>query len=201
MKADPKTARISSTITREDRKKKWGHHGAVIWFTGLSGSGKSTLALGLESKLQSQGMATCILDGDTLRKGLCADLGFSPKDRKENIRRTGEVAKLFAEAGFIVICALISPYRDDREKVRYSCLQDHISFIEVFIDASLDICEQRDPRGLYARARAGMIVDFTGIDSPYEVPEHPDLHLPTHQYSTLETLEELHHFVQKWIYS
>jgi adenylyl-sulfate kinase len=201
MKADPKAAQINSTITCEDRKKKWGHHGAVIWFTGLSGSGKSTLALGLEAQLHSQGIATCILDGDTLRNGLCSDLGFSSRDRKENIRRTGEVAKLFAGAGFIVIGALISPFREDRERVRHSCVRDHISFIEVFVDAPLEVCESRDPRGLYARARAGEIIDFTGIDSPYEIPEHPELRLLTNQCSSLETIEELHHFVQKWLHS
>jgi adenylyl-sulfate kinase len=186
---------ISSQITREAREKKLGHPGAVVWFTGFSGAGKSTLAVGLEAILHQQGIATCILDGDNLRHGLCSDLGFSAKDRTENIRRTGEVAKLFAEAGLVVLCALISPFRVDRERVRNLCKQDRIPFLEIFVDAPLAVCEERDPRGLYAKARRGEITDFTGIDSAYEAPEYPELHLLTNRCSSKEGLEQLYSFL------
>ena len=188
-----------STIDRETRKKQFGHPGAVLWFTGLSGSGKSTLATGLESLLHQQGMATFVLDGDNLRHGLCADLGFSLTDRSENIRRTGETAKLFAEAGLVVLCALISPFHTDRALVRASCARDGIPFVEIFVDASLTTCEKRDPRGLYAKARHGEIAEFTGITSPYEVPTTPDLHLSTDQRSSEEVLSELFAFVTEWL--
>lgn len=188
-----------STITRDMRRKELGHPAGVIWFTGLSGSGKSTLAMGLEVLLHQQNIATYVLDGDHLRHGLCSDLGFSDHDRRENMRRTGEVAKLFAEAGLVVLCALISPFSAEREHVRHSCLRDQISFIEVFVDTPLAVCERRDPRGLYAKARAGKMIDFTGIHSPYEAPTKPDLCLSTHHCSSNETLRELHDFVAKWL--
>jgi adenylyl-sulfate kinase len=189
------TSRQVSPVAHIDGAKKRSHPGAVIWFTGLSGSGKSTLAIGLKSRLQEEGIATSILDGDHLRQGLCRDLGFSAKDRTENIRRAGEVAKLFAESGIVVLCALISPFRTDRVGVRHLCLRANIPFMEIFVDAPLSICEARDPRGLYAKARRGEILDFTGIDSPYEIPEHPELHLLTNHYSREESLQQLHRFV------
>ena len=186
-----------STIDRAARKKQFGHPGAILWFTGLSGSGKSTLATGLETLLHEQEVATFLLDGDNLRHGLCADLGFSSKDRSENIRRTGETAKLFAEAGIVVLCALISPFQTDRALVKSSCARNGIPFLEIFVDAPLSVCEERDPRGLYAKARCGEISDFTGITSPYEAPKSPDLHLSTDQHSCEEVLAQLHTFVSK----
>lgn len=166
-----------STITRARREMQNGHSGAIIWFTGLSGSGKSTLAYAVEESLHLQGCQTIVLDGDNVRHGLCSDLGFSDKDRQENIRRIGEVAKLFMEAGVIVLAAFISPYRADRERVRAMVgLND---FLEVYCNASLEICEKRDLKGLYKKARAGEIAEFTGISSTYEIPKAPDIILNT----------------------
>ena len=166
-------------VSQEARAGHFGHEGAVIWLTGLSGSGKSTLAVALESLLFRRGIGTMILDGDNLRHGLCADLGFSMTDRAENIRRAGEVAKLMAESGLVVIGSLISPLRKERESVRASCHNAGLNFSEVYISASIVECEKRDPRGLYQKARKGEIQGFTGIDSPYEAPEKPDLILET----------------------
>ena len=166
-------------VSQEARAAHFGHEGAVIWLTGLSGSGKSTLAVALESLLFRRGIASTILDGDNLRHGLCADLGFSLQDRAENIRRAGEVAKLMAESGLVVISSLISPLRKERQAVRSACHATGVNFSEVFISAPLGECEKRDPRGLYRKARAGEIKGFTGIDSPYEEPERPDLILHT----------------------
>ena len=166
-------------VSQEARAAHFGHEGAVVWLTGLSGSGKSTLAVALESLLFRRGIASMILDGDNLRHGLCADLGFSLEDRAENIRRAGEVAKLMAESGLVVISSLISPLRKERQAVRSACHAAGVNFCEVFVDASLGECEKRDPRGLYRKARAGEIKGFTGIDSPYEQPERPDLILHT----------------------
>ena len=166
-------------VSQEARAAHFGHEGAVVWLTGLSGSGKSTLAVALESLLFRRGIASMILDGDNLRHGLCADLGFSLEDRAENIRRAGEVAKLMSESGLVVISSLISPLRKERQAVRSACHAAGVNFCEVFVDASLGECEKRDPRGLYRKARAGEIKGFTGIDSPYEPPERPDLILHT----------------------
>ncbi|MBX9578268.1 MAG: adenylyl-sulfate kinase [Chthoniobacterales bacterium] len=188
-----------STIDRDMRKKQFGHPGMVLWLTGLSGSGKSTVARGLEALLHHHGMATMMLDGDNLRHGLCGDLGFSLEDRSENIRRTGEVAKLVAEAGLIVICALISPFNADRERVKESCLRDGIIFKEIFVDAPLEICEARDPRGLYQKARRGEIDHFTGITSPYEIPTAADAHLLTETSSSEETIHRLYEMVIFWL--
>lgn len=168
-------------VSQEARASHFGHEGAVIWLTGLSGAGKSTLAVALESILFRRGIGSVILDGDNLRHGLCADLGFSLSDRAENIRRAGEVAKLMAEAGLVVIGSLISPLRKERAAVRASCHNAGLNFAEVYIKASVAQCEQRDPRGLYAMARKGEIKGFTGIDSPYEEPMQPDLVLETGQ--------------------
>lgn len=167
----------NATVTRARREAQNGHRGAIIWFTGLSGSGKSTLAHALEESLYQRGCRTFVLDGDNVRHGLCGDLGFSTKDREENIRRIGEMAKLFMEAGVIVLTAFISPYRADRERVRG--LVEHGDFLEIYCDSAIEICETRDVKGLYKKARAGQIRDFTGISSPYEIPDKPELTLNT----------------------
>jgi len=166
-----------ATVTRVRREAQNGHRGAIIWFTGLSGSGKSTLAHAVEETLHQQGCHTFVLDGDNVRHGLCGDLGFSSKDREENIRRIGEMAKLFMEAGMIVLTAFISPFRADRERVRGMVEQG--DFIEIYCDAPIEVCEARDVKGIYKKARAGLIPEFTGITSPYEVPQNPELTLNT----------------------
>ena len=164
-------------VTAEHRARQNGHAGCVVWLTGLSAAGKSTIATELERELFNQGRHAYVLDGDNMRHGLCSDLGFSPEDRKENIRRIGEVASLFADAGFICITAFISPYRSDRDLARRIAPEG--KFIEVYLNTPLEVCERRDPKGLYAKARAGAIKDFTGISAPYEKPSKPDLELCT----------------------
>jgi len=159
------------------RAARYGHQGAVVWLTGLSGAGKTTLAMALEKSLFQRGCVAYVLDGDNLRHGLNADLGFSPADRSENIRRVGEVAALFADAGAICIVALISPYRSDRARAREAAKKGR--FIEVHVAADLATCEQRDPRGLYRLARVGKIKEFTGIDAPYEAPQAPEIVVDT----------------------
>jgi len=176
--------RPEQVITSDMRARLNGHSGAVVWLTGLSGAGKSTLAAALELALFNQGKQVFVLDGDNLRRGLCSDLGFSPEDRKENVRRAGEVAKLFAEAGLVCIAAFISPYRSERALARRIAPEG--KFIEVYLNAPLAVCEQRDPKGLYARARAGQLKEFTGISAPYEPPERPDLEFRTDQLSVTE---------------
>lgn len=171
--------------TRSDLKKQ---KPVVLWFTGLSGAGKSTVAGALESQLASLGYHTYLLDGDNVRHGLCSDLGFSSQDRRENIRRIGELAKLMADAGLIVLSAFISPHRAERQMVRD--LLPHGEFIEVFVNAPLEVCEQRDPKGLYKKARAGEIPNFTGIDSEYEAPQQPEIDLPAGEMS-LDGLVEI----------
>lgn len=166
-----------ATVTRVRRETQNVHRGAIIWFTGLSGAGKSSLAHAVEETLHQRGCRTFVLDGDNVRHGLCGDLGFSAKDREENIRRIGEMAKLFMEAGVIVLTAFISPYRADRERVRG--MVEHGDFMEIYCDTPIEVCERRDVKGLYQRARAGLIADFTGISSPYESPENPELTLNT----------------------
>jgi len=166
-----------STVTRAARAHQRGHRSAILWFTGLSGAGKSTLANAVNSALFEQGLACYVLDGDNVRHGLCSDLGFSDADREENIRRIGEVAKLFLDAGVVVLTAFVSPFRSDRDRAR-SLVEDG-DFIEIHCAADLDICEQRDTKGLYAKARAGEIKEFTGISSPYEAPESPELRIDT----------------------
>lgn len=180
-----------SKVTQEDRAERLGHRGAVVWLTGLSGSGKSTLAVALETSLHRRGMASYVLDGDNLRHGLCSDLGFSAEDRNENIRRAGEIAKLMAEAGLIVITSLISPFAKERQRVREICQAAGTGFAEVYINAPLNLCEERDPRQLYKKARAGEIKGFTGIDSPYEPPVKPDLELKTGELSIEQSLDHL----------
>jgi len=165
-----------STINRQNLESLRGHKGMVLWFTGLSGSGKSTLANALNEALHSKKVSTYLLDGDNIRHGLCRDLGFSDKDREENIRRIGEVANLFMNAGIVTITAFVSPFRSDREKVRKIIGKD---FIEIFCAANIDICETRDTKGLYKKARLGEIKDFTGISSPYEIPKAPEIRVDT----------------------
>jgi bifunctional enzyme CysN/CysC len=182
-------------VTPAQRALRNGHGGCVLWLTGLSGSGKSTIATELERELFNLGKHPYILDGDNMRHGLCSDLAFSPDDRKENIRRVGEVAKLMADAGIICITAFISPYRSDRDLVRKIVPEGH--FIEAYIDAPIEICEQRDPKGLYARARAGEIKNFTGISAPYEAPDTPELHLRTDRLTVRESVAHLISFLQE----
>jgi len=162
-----------ATVTRKRREAQNGHKSATLWFTGLSGSGKSTLAHAVEEKLHQMGCSTFVLDGDNIRHGLCGDLTFSDEDRKENIRRIGNVAKLFLESGVIVLTAFISPFRSDRELVRN--MMPHGDFIEIFCRADISVCEERDVKGLYKKAREGSIKDFTGISSPYEEPVKPEI--------------------------
>ncbi len=166
-----------ATVTRARREAQNGHKSAILWFTGLSGAGKSTLAHAVEEHLHQAGCRTFVFDGDNVRHGLCGDLGFSAEDRRENIRRIGEMAKLFTEAGVIALTAFISPFRADRERVRG--LVPHGDFIEIYCRCPLEVCEGRDVKGLYRRARAGEIKDFTGISSPYEAPENPELVVDT----------------------
>jgi len=170
-----------ASVTRENRENLNGHRGGVIWFTGLSGSGKSTLAHAVEMQLHQMGCRTVVLDGDNVRHGLCGDLGFSDADRKENIRRVGEVSKLFVDAGIIVLTAFISPFRIDRESVRD--LLSKRDFIEVHCQCPVSKCEERDVKGLYKKAREGAIKDFTGISSPYETPLNAELTLDTENQS------------------
>jgi bifunctional enzyme CysN/CysC len=185
---------VGHTVSREARVLRNGHKGGVLWFTGLSGAGKSTLALALEARLFAKGYHVYVLDGDNVREGLNANLGFSPEDRAENIRRVGEVAGLFADAGFIVISSFISPYRADRERARKAAGG---AFHEVYIEAPLELCEQRDPKGLYRRARTGEIPEFTGISSPYEPPDSPELAVRTDLLSVEECLSELTAYVER----
>jgi adenylylsulfate kinase len=166
-----------ATVTRARRKDLNKHRSAALWFTGLSGSGKSTLAHAVEERLYSMGCRTYVFDGDNVRHGLCADLSFSKEDRTENIRRIGEMVKLFVDAGLIALTAFISPFRVDRQRVRDLLGQG--DFIEIYCRCSLDVCEQRDVKGHYRKARAGEIKEFTGISSPYEEPERPDLVIDT----------------------
>jgi adenylylsulfate kinase len=173
-----------ANVVQTDREQLLNQKGCVIWFTGLSGSGKSTLALEVESKLYQRGHLTYVLDGDNVRHGLNKNLGFSPEDREENIRRIGEVAKLFADAGVIGMTAFISPYRADRDNARD--LLDEGRFVEVFVDCPLEVCESRDTKGLYEKARAGEIKEFTGISAPYEAPAQPELTVNTDNQSLEE---------------
>lgn len=176
-------------VTKDVRARLKAQTPCVVWLTGLSGSGKSTLANALEVRLVELGHHTYLLDGDNVRHGLNKDLGFSDADRIENIRRIGEAAKLFVDAGLIVITAFISPFKSDRQMAR--SLMGQGEFIEVFVDAPLEVCEQRDPKGLYAKARAGQIRQFTGIDSPYEAPETPEIRVDTAAYGVEDSLEQI----------
>ena len=175
-------------ITADARARRDGHRGAVVWLTGLSGSGKATLARALERELFARGMHVYVLDGDNVRYGLNANLGFSPDDRMENIRRVGEVARLMADAGVVTLSAFISPYRADRRRAREIAREGGCVFVEVHVSAPLEVCEQRDPKNLYKKARAGQIKQFTGIDAPYEIPEAPEVVVRTEAQTVAESV-------------
>ena len=176
-------------ITRNDRRRLNGHPGFTIWFTGLSGSGKSTLAVASEEALYERGFHTYILDGDNVRHGLNKDLGFSPADREENIRRLGEVAKILRDCAIVNLVAFISPYRKARRMA--GSLSEDGSFVEVFVDCPVEVCEKRDPKGAYQKARQGIIKSFTGINAPYEPPVKPEIHLRTDQLSVGECVHQI----------
>ncbi|MES9975000.1 adenylyl-sulfate kinase [Candidatus Thiodiazotropha sp. LNASS1] len=178
-----------ATVTRERREKMNRHRAKLLWFTGLSGSGKSTLAHALEEELHQRECRTYVFDGDNVRHGLCRDLGFSTEDRSENIRRIGEMAKLFVDAGVIALTAFISPIREDRERARG--LFPHGDFIEVYVSCPLEVCESRDVKGLYKKARSGEIPNFTGISAPYDVPNKPEITIETQDRTVQECVHEL----------
>ena len=186
------------SITKKDRQNLHKHKSCIIWFTGLSGSGKSTIANIVENKLHQLGISTYILDGDNLREGLNQDLGFSAANRKENIRRVSEVSKLFVDCGIIVLATFISPYRSDREAARNNVNRDE--FIEVYVDCSLENCESRDPKGLYKKARNGVIKEFTGLSSPYEKPIQPEITLNSEQCSAEACAIQVIDFLNKQNY-
>jgi len=186
---DPNVIPHQHAIKQEDRTKKYGYQAKLLWFTGLSGSGKSTLASELEKILFTQELHTYILDGDNVRSGLNIDLTFSSEDRVENIRRIAEVSKLFLDAGVMVLTAFISPFEEDREKAKNVVGEDN--FLEIFVDTPFEVCESRDVKGLYKKARAGEIKNFTGLDSPFEPPKKPDIHLKTDGKAVKESLGEL----------
>jgi adenylyl-sulfate kinase len=197
-KNQPKSSNITATISKitlPERERRNGHGGCVLWLTGLSAAGKSTVANELEAALFRRGRQAFVLDGDRVRHGLCRDLGFSPRDRQENIRRVGEVARLFSEAGFICITAFISPYRADRSLVR--AMTDGGKFFEIFVNAPLSVCEARDPKGLYAKAREHKIKNFTGISAPYEPPLNPEIELRTDKLTIAEAVAKILRQLQK----
>lgn len=185
---------IRTQVSKAQREKSLNQHATMIWFTGLSGSGKSTIAVQLEAQLHAAGFKTYLLDGDNIRSGLNKDLSFTNEGRIENIRRIGEVSKLMLDSGIIVLSAFISPFKADRTQVKEIVGAEN--YIEVFVDTPLEICEQRDVKGLYKKARAGEIKNFTGIDSPYEKPENADVVIPTHQMSVDDSLDLLLKFVK-----
>jgi adenylyl-sulfate kinase len=186
----------NQSVSRDQRWQLKGHAGAVLWFTGLSGAGKSTIANQVEVLLNERGIHTYLLDGDNIRHGLSSDLGFSIQDRTENIRRVGHAAQLMADAGLVVLAALISPYRQERDQVRKTVVEKEQAFIEIHVQASLETCEGRDPKGLYQLARQGKIQQFTGIDDPYEAPVHPELVLESTQKTVLELAQETVDYLQ-----
>lgn len=196
--SDPKSSNITwheSHVDRPDRERLLGQRGVTIWLTGLSGSGKSTIAVAAERALVDRGRLSYVLDGDNVRHGLNSNLGFSPEDRSENIRRIGEVAKLFTQAGVFVFTSFISPYRSDRDAVR--ALMDSGDFVEIYVDASLETCESRDVKGLYKKARAGEIPEFTGISAPYEEPERPELVIDTNRQSVEESVAQVVSYLEE----
>ncbi|MFZ7944456.1 adenylyl-sulfate kinase [Neobacillus sp. 19] len=184
----------AATVTKPERRVQNGHGSCVLWFTGLSGSGKSTIANAVSSELYRQGINEYVLDGDNIRHGLNKDLGFSDHDRTENIRRIGEVAKLFVDSGAVVTTAFISPFRSDRDQVRD--LFEKEEFIEVFVECPLEECERRDPKQLYVKARRGEIKDFTGIDSPYEAPERPEITIRSDLLTVEQAVGEIFQYLQ-----
>ena len=199
---EPKATNITwheGTVDRDARAKSLGQKGCTVWFTGLSGSGKSTVAVAVEQMLHAQGKHAYRLDGDNVRHGLCSNLGFSAEDRDENIRRIGEVAKLFADSGLITLCSFVSPYREARDKVRKLHEEAGLPFFEVFVDIPVEVAQQRDPKGLYAKAAAGEIKDMTGLSekSPFEAPENPEIRLPTHEQSVEKSAGDVVKALQK----
>lgn len=193
---EPKATNITwheGDIDRDARFARMGQKGCTVWFTGLSGSGKSTVAVAVEKALHATGRHAYRLDGDNVRHGLCANLGFSPEDRDENIRRIGEVAKLFADSGLITLCSFVSPYRAARDQVRKLHEDAGLAFFEVFVDIPVEVAQQRDPKGLYAKAAAGEIKDMTGLSekSPFEAPEKPEIRLPTHEQSIQQSATDV----------
>jgi len=185
-------------VSREDREELLKQKGAVLWFTGLSGSGKSTVASSLEKRLHDMRKLTYTLDGDNVRHGLNSDLGFSDEDRIENIRRIGEISKLFVDAGVITIATFVSPFREDRQKVRDLLEKD---FVEIYIDCPIEVCEKRDPKGIYKKARAGEIKHFTGIDSPYESPINPEIVVSTHLNTLDECVDKLIAYLEEGLWN
>lgn len=181
-------------IGREHRSKLNRHNSFLLWFTGLSGSGKSTIANAVESALHAKGIHTYTLDGDNVRKGLNNNLTFSHKDRKENIRRISEVANLMVDSGLVVIAAFVSPYKEDREMIKNNV--ESVNFVEIFVDTPIEECERRDVNGLYAKARQGLIKDFTGVNAPYETPENPDITIDTTQVSVSEAIEIIYNKIE-----
>ncbi|WP_412988777.1 adenylyl-sulfate kinase [Pediococcus siamensis] len=188
----------TTKIDKAQRQARFGHKSAVLWFTGLSGSGKSTIAVEVEKYLFEHQINSYVLDGDNVRFGLNSNLGFSAEDRAENIRRIGEVSKLFVDAGIITLTAFISPYQEDRERVRK--ILDPDEFIEVFVDTPLEVCEQRDVKHLYEKARRGEIKGFTGIDAPYEAPEHPEITIDTSKQSLETSVQQIVSYLEKHHY-
>ena len=189
------TVKHPATVSRTHRELQNGHKAVILWFTGLSGAGKSTLAQAVDERLNMMGYHSFVLDGDNVRHGLCGNLGFSDEDRKENIRRIGEVSKLFLDAGVITLTAFISPFIEDRDKVR--ALVPKGDFIEIFCEASIEVCESRDVKGLYKKARKGEIKDFTGISSPYEAPQNPELIVETGHQPLHECCDQVIRYLQK----
>ena len=185
-------------VSREDREELLKQKGVILWFTGLSGSGKSTVASSLEKRLHDMGKLTYTLDGDNVRHGLNSDLGFSDEDRVENIRRIGEISKLFVDAGVITIATFVSPFREDRQKVRDLLGKD---FVEIYIDCPIEVCEKRDPKGIYKKARAGEIKHFTGIDSPYESPINPEIVVSTHLNTLDECVDKLVAYLEEGLWN
>jgi adenylyl-sulfate kinase len=182
------------SISQKERSELMGHNSFLLWFTGLSGSGKSTIANAVEKTLVSEGIHTYTLDGDNVRKGLNNNLGFSPEDRKENIRRIAEVANLMVDSGLVVLAAFVSPYREDRENIRK--ILGATNYVEIFVNTPLEECERRDVKGLYAKARAGEILNFTGINAPYEAPEKPDVEIDTAALSVEEAVKEIMNYIK-----
>ena len=200
MMAEQKATNVAwheGEVTREDRNRLLGQKGATLWFTGLSGSGKSTVAVAVEQALLQRSKLSYRLDGDNVRLGINKNLGFSAEDRTENIRRIGEIAKLFVDSGVIALSSFISPYRADRDEVRKLHLESESAFIEIFVHCSLDVAEARDPKGLYKKARAGEIKNFTGIDDPYEAPTQAEIHLHTDKMSLQEEVDVIINYLEK----